>query len=806
LFGYPAAELVGRPVTILMPERHRARYADSGAMAREAGRAVGQTVELIGRRRDGSDVPLEISIASWQADGRVSFTGVARDVSVRRRHADELREARERFAGAFDHAAIGMALVAPDGRWLQVNESLCGILGYSREELLGRTFQDITHPDDLDADLELVKSTLAGEREGYEMQKRYIHADGHAVWVQLNVSLVRNGGGGPLYFISQVQDITDRKRSLEELGDSERRFRALTEGAPVGIFEADADGRRIYVNDRWCELAGQNASDALGDGWQAAVHPDDRERVIRAWSRTARTGEEFSLEYRFQRPNGEEIWVSGRAVALRDPEGEVTGYLGSVIDITERMRAERRMVKLALQDDLTGLSNRPAFYDALQSALRESTVAVLFVDVDDFKALNDRLGHIAGDRLLVAVGQLLRRSVRTEDLVARLGGDEFGVIIPDVADKGEPARIAERILAGCESPVDIGEREIRIGLSIGIAVSSGPEDGVEEVMRRADTAMYTAKATGKGCYELAPGGAPGEPGPAPSAARGGTQAGRRRADHQREEIETLLRKPGGIYPVFQPLVALKGGEVTGHEALSRFNHPIAQPPNAWFAQAHRFGLGNELEARAISAALAVPGRPEGTFLSVNVSPTALASTEIQAALPASLEGIVIEITENELIGDDVAEKDAIAEARSRGALLAVDDAGSGYAGLKQLLRLKPDLIKVDRELVDGVHRDLSKAALLEAFVSYASRLGAEVCAEGVEDLQDLDILAELGLAYAQGFGIARPSPAWTTSAPDVEQRFHQRVLPNGPTRPQDFLAEVFTLVSAPGGGGRGGQA
>jgi diguanylate cyclase (GGDEF)-like protein/PAS domain S-box-containing protein len=807
LFGYSADEVIGRPVTILMPERHRRRYGGdrSRSLASEASRALGRTVELIGRRRDGSEVPLEISLGSWQSDGRVNFTGVARDISERRRQEEELREARERFAGAFDHAAIGVALVAPDGRWLQVNESLRTMLGYEREQLLAGSFQEISHPDDLDADLELVRRTLAGELESYEMEKRYLRADGQIVWALLSVSLVRDGVGEPLYFISQVQDITDRKRSIEELQKSERRFRALTESAPVGIFETDAEGRCVYINDRTCELAGVSAAEALGYGWQAALHPADRERVERAWERTVRTGEEFSLEYRFRRPSGEEVWVSGRAIPLRDAEGAVTGYLGSVADITDRKRAERRMARLALHDDLTGLANRPAFYDALQSALRESGVAVLFIDVDDFKAFNDRLGHIAGDRLLVEVGELLRRSLRVEDLVARLGGDEFGVILRDVGDSTEPARIAERILARCENPVEIGEgSEVRVGLSIGIAVSSG-SDGVEEILRRADMAMYSAKATGKGCYELAP-----RPetiaGPhAASEPPALNPSGRRRADRQREEIESLLQRGDRIYPVFQPVVALETGAVAGHEALARFEHQIEQPPNAWFAQAHRFGLGPELEARAVSAALAVPGRPPGTFLAVNVSPRALVSDEIQAALPASLEGIVIEITENELIRDDAAERDAIAEARSRGALLAVDDAGSGYAGLKQLLRLTPDLIKVDRELVHGVHRDISKAALLDAFVGYAAKLGAEVCAEGVEDLEDLEVLGGLGLAYAQGYGIARPGRPWTPTVPHVERRCRDRFSP-GPTRPQDVLAEVFTLVASPSNGERDGAA
>jgi EAL domain-containing protein (putative c-di-GMP-specific phosphodiesterase class I) len=236
----------------------------------------------------------------------------------------------------------------------------------------------------------------------------------------------------------------------------------------------------------------------------------------------------------------------------------------------------------------------------------------------------------------------------------------------------------------------------------------------------------------------------------------------------REEIESLLGSEASLRPVFQPIVALATGHVAGYEALSRFPGLGDRDPGSVFAQARRCGMASELESAAIRVALrAAKRRPKGTWLALNVSPEALASGAVSRELPGDLNGIVVEITEHELVTDDEAFETTLAELRARGARIAVDDAGSAYAGLQHIVRLQPEIIKLDRTLVAGVRSRPDKAALIDCFVGFAQRTGALVCAEGIESLDDLAVLADLDVSYGQGFALARPSPPWTTVAPAV---------------------------------------
>jgi EAL domain-containing protein (putative c-di-GMP-specific phosphodiesterase class I) len=285
---------------------------------------------------------------------------------------------------------------------------------------------------------------------------------------------------------------------------------------------------------------------------------------------------------------------------------------------------------------------------------------------------------------------------------------------------------------------------------------------VEEFLRKADLAMYEAKRNGKRRAELYRSQLERLDGP--DGHRGQWFA---RDDEQRAEIEDVLQDPDGITMVFQPIIDLRTGRIAGYESLSRFNREPRRGPDVWFAQAHRCGLGYALEAKAIAAALATPGRLAGTYLTVNLSPSSLLSDEVLRVLPDRLDGLVVEITENELVSGDPAITQALADLRSRGARLAVDDTGAGYAGLTHVMRLQPDVIKLDRALTTGVDSDPAKAPLISSFVRYARDIDADVCAEGVETLQELECLADLDVAYGQGYGIARPCAPWTPVAPEA---------------------------------------
>jgi EAL domain-containing protein (putative c-di-GMP-specific phosphodiesterase class I) len=323
----------------------------------------------------------------------------------------------------------------------------------------------------------------------------------------------------------------------------------------------------------------------------------------------------------------------------------------------------------------------------------------------------------------------------------------------DAADARDAAERARAAVA----EISVGGQPLEC--SAGVAAHPADAVGAAELLAAADAALYAAKDGGRRrtCRyreHLARRPSPGE---------------------ERREIEALLSAPGAIVPFFQPVLELTTGRVPGYEALARFQAEPRRAPDEWFAQAHRVGLGAELEAAAVSAALTARGRPAGTFLAVNVSPRALVSDCVQDALPDDLSAVVIELTEHELFVDDDTLGHRLAELRSRGARVALDDAGSGYAGLQQVIRIAPEILKVDRSLVHGAHADPAKAALLEALISFAASTGSVVCGEGIEDLADLRVLADLDATYAQGYALARPAADWPELLPGTAAAVAERV-------------------------------
>jgi diguanylate cyclase (GGDEF)-like protein len=442
----------------------------------------------------------------------------------------------------------------------------------------------------------------------------------------------------------------------------------------------------------------------------------------------------------------------------------------------------------ARTDGLTGLLNHRACHErlgeeiALAAAL-DRPLGVVVLDIDHFKTVNDAYGHAEGDKVLVATAAKLRSAVREDDIVARLGGEEFALILPGV-DGTHAADAAERARAAIA--------EVAVGgaaLSCSAGVAAYPDDARDAVrlLELADGALYWAKRSGRD----------------QSRRYDRRLAGQLSGAGQRAEIEALLAREDSIVPVFQPVLELATGRVAGYEALARMPEGPFRPPDQWFGQAHRAGLGPALEAAALRAALRAGGRPERTFLALNVSPAALLTHEVRAALPDDLSNIVIELTEHELFSTDAALDRELTELRERGARIALDDAGNGYAGLQQIIRVAPDILKLDRSLVDGVHDDPHRFALLEALISFASTTRAAVCAEGVETLEDLAVLAAMDVTYAQGWALARPAAPWALLSPlaaaaaSAELRIGMRIArePHDDAAPTlgDIIARLTTV-------------
>ena len=459
-------------------------------------------------RKDGQSRQVRLSISRMEsADGaRIGYVGMAIDITEILQARAEARLSAEKFAGAFTSAALGMALVSLEGRWLDVNDALCRILGYPREELLQVDFQRLTHPDDLQTDLALVQDLLAGRRSHYHLEKRYLDRDGRIIWARLSVSLVRNEHGEPLHFVSQIQDITAQRSSEQRLFESEQRSRITLDAVADLVLSVSLDGRIDYANaaavrtlagDGALSLAGHKVQDVLtltteyapGSVLDVSVLLDPDSNAVDLHA-------DLLL-----RLGAATVPVDLTRAWLRDDEGHVRGAVWVLRDDTQQRARQREARHLAEIDPLTELSNRRGFEVHLQQAITRvertgQAASLMYIDLDRFKPVNDTWGHLAGDAVLWAVASVLRHGVRDSDVVARLGGDEFAVILSGCTPR-RAARIGGELLhtlASLSIPWD--QDRLRIGASIGIAPLAGGMS-VDQAVAAADAQCYRAKAMGR---------------------------------------------------------------------------------------------------------------------------------------------------------------------------------------------------------------------------------------------------------------------------------------------------------------------
>jgi diguanylate cyclase (GGDEF)-like protein len=405
------------------------------------------------------------------------------------------------------------------------------------------------------------------------------------------------------------------------------------------------------------------------------------------------------------------------------------------------VREIARLNDVALRDSLTGLRNHRCFQEDIRRSLEhDNSLHALLIDMDGLKRVNDKLGHQIGDERICQLATALADSCSGVDAHAyRIGGDEFAIIA--AGRVGRPERVADAVHAELRAQGGV------VSATIGIATAA-PGIAADELLRRADLALILAKPMKSGTRVY-------------SRALENAPTG---AEAERAELLAIIDDPSAIEPAFQPIVDLRTGEVVGHEALSRFPEAGWRTPQEWFDLAHAHDLAIEFEAAAMQAALRAPERPALPFLYLNISPKVLLSARDRLGLPDDLSTVTFEVTEDELVTQGRDLEVALHELRARGARIAIDDAGAGYAGFAQLVRVRPDIIKLDRSLVEGVDTEPLKAAVVKAFVQFAESARAVICAEGIETVAQLETLAALGADTGQGYLLGRPSPTGAASA------------------------------------------
>ena len=561
-----------------------------------------------------------------------------------------------------------------------------------------------------------------------------------------------------------------RLRKVKELDgalkQSESMFRAMTEMLPVGIFRADIEGNCLFVNPRYCEISGQTFSQSLGRGWWGAVLPEDLPQVEDGWRLLLAHGTAFSVEFRLAQPNHGVAWVYAQAQQQIDDQGECTGHVCAMTDITSSKTAEREIQHLAFYDALTGLPNRRLVMDRLTQAVagcaRTSTSgALFFIDLDNFKTLNDTLGHNIGDLLLQQVALRLQGDVREGDTVARLGGDEFLVILENLSPDPQAAAcqaelVGEKILANLNRPYTLAGHQCINTPSIGITLFTNGRVCIDELMKRADLAMYQAKSAGRNtlCFfdpEMQ----------AVVVARAAMEKDLRNA---LQEHQFLLH--------YQPQVDDRG-HITGAEAFVRWQHPILGKvsPASFIPLAEETGLILPLGFWVLETACqqlarwhANPATAHLT-LSVKVSSQQFRQSNFVDQVLATLartqaraELLKLELNESLLMIDveDIIEKTVALKAQGVGFSLA--DLGTGYSSLSHLKRLSLEQLRVDQSFVRGLLTNPNDASVTRSIFALAESLNLKVSAEGVETQAQRDALAANGCCSYQGYFFSQPLP------------------------------------------------
>jgi diguanylate cyclase (GGDEF)-like protein/PAS domain S-box-containing protein len=546
------------------------------------------------------------------------------------------KESPERFRSAFDHAAIGMALVSPEGRWLQVNRSLCELLGYTERELMATDYLKVIHPNDLSAVMANIKDLMRGKIPSCQTEKRYIHKQGQEVWALWSASLARDGFSKSPHLIFQIQNITDRKE------------------------------------------------------------------------------------------------------------------------------AEERLLHDAFHDALTSLPNRALLIDHLKLALARSErnekamFAVIYLDLDRFKVINDSLGHMIGDQLLIGIARRLENILRPGDTIARLGGDEFTILLEDIQDRNYVIQIVERIQNEISAPFSLNGREVFTTVSIGIAISSKDYKQTEDVLRDADTAMYRAKALGKARYEV-------------------FDKGMHDQATKLLQVETDLRRAlerEEFFVFYQPIMSLETDELRGFEALVRWRHPQRGfiSPVEFIPVAEETGMIIQIGEYVLREAcrqmqlwqVILPSDPP-LFISVNLSVKQFSQPDLVEKVASILgetklnaKHLKLEITESAVMENVEDATDILTRLRHLGLQISMDDFGTGYSSLSHLRRFPIDTLKVDRSFVTQMVEDEENAEIVRTIIGLAQNLGMDVVAEGVETPEQIETLKSLGCEYGQGYFFSKP--------------------------------------------------
>jgi len=653
---------------------------------------------------------------------------------------------------ALDAMFDAVLLVGQKGIIEFCNEQACQVLACHREDLIGMDLNELMPEQWLEVEASGLEQDAVRNVNMHRFDGRYISLDVRVFRVS-DTSLT-----GLVFSDASVQDAYG-----DPFEEDAEHFETITSIVPVAIVEIDASMRSRFVNAMWCSLSGRSAEDSIGTRWLDALEPRDAQQVIDRLRAALDGDRSFSEEFRLTNELGETVWVSARGRPLDDRNGRPQGMVLVMHDITEHREATRQLQHAAETDPLTRLGNRSSFFDRLDDALRraprsEHPIVVLYVDVDGFKQVNDSLGHATGDQLLIDIGKRILSVVRESDTVARLGGDEFALLLDEVKSIRAVQRIAETLITTLGKRFSISEREIRVTVSIGIAVSGIATTPRSVLMRQADTALYKAKEAGKNQYRFY------------------TPEYEQDAQLHRVIRGSLMQRVNEDFDLtYQPFIDADSGEVLGVEALTRWRPAKEHHTDAAAVvkMIDESGLTEDFVAWQADRVARDCGRwirdfalPPTFRVNLNLSARQIHFPDLAPRILEQLqvfsvpsEVLTFEVSEAAINVDIESARKTLQSLRDMHFGLALDDFGTGYSSLSNLRDLPVDMIKIDRRYVQRILEDRVDAAIVHSIIDLTQSLGLELVAEGIENDEVRAWLLKRGCTYHQGFFYHQPMTA-----------------------------------------------
>ena len=700
-----------------------------------------------------------------KAAGRIlSF----RDVTKRRQSEKELQNSRECYQQLFDNN--------PHPTWvydfetleiLAVNDEAVNYYGYLREEFLQMTLEDIRLPREVPWLLKHLKKVDVNQAIA-AVAIKHRKKDGTIIDVEIAARPITFAGRKARIVL--VTDVTARQKADAALRASEYKLRTLLDNMNEGLVQVDNHQITEFVNDRFCEMSGYERKELIGKSVFETFLGEDANQLVTEANQQRLRGVSSQYEVRLKKKSGEILWVIIGGAPIVNDEGELTGSMGVFTDITERKRAEEKMLHDALHDGLTGLANRTLFVNHLQKAIErgkrssQALYAVLFLDFDRFKVINDSLGHAQGDNLLKQIARRLENLLRGGDLLARLGGDEFTILLNELDETNDAVMIAERIQKDLKTPFILGAQEVFMSASIGITMSNDGHYRAEDMLRDADIAMYRAKAKGKAQHQIF------------DQAMHAHIVGKLQLE---TEMHHALQR-GEFCLGYQPMIDLETNNLAGFEALVRWDHPERGMilPSDFIAAAEENGLMIPLgrwilyeSCRQLREWQKLYSWTSALTISVNLSYKQFMHSDLAEQVTAALIStqldprcLRLEITETHVMENSERAVTMMNKLRRIGVGISLDDFGTGYSSLSYLHRLPVNCLKIDRSFVNRMVESQENREIVFTIIKLAQNLRMSVIAEGIETVEQLEQLKRMGCNYGQGFLISKPMLAADSAA------------------------------------------